>query len=99
MGQIKNRTIYDSLYSCLVWCRDHEHNISMPTTKTRFLNVIGGNYGYYKEFMDNTLLGQNLIEVNPNIEHHAPVYRITKKGREYIDTYEKLLGLMGRIAG
>lgn len=96
MGQIKNRTIYDHTYSCLVWCRDNENSISMPTTKSRFLNIIGGNYGYYKQFMHEIMIGGGLVEPNPNIEYYTPIYRITDKGREYIETYEKLIGLMGR---
>lgn len=96
MVKITNRTFYDSVYQCLVWCRDYENSSTLPTTKSRFLNIIGGNYGYYKKFMDVSLLGQKLIEVNPDIKYHTTIYRITDKGRLYIKTYEKLQELLGR---
>lgn len=94
--KISNRTIYDSIYQCMILCRDNETSSIYPTTKTRFMTVISGNYSKYKTFVDEQLIKQGLVQENSNVEYYKPVYKITNKGLEYIKTYERLLELLGR---
>lgn len=92
--KIKNRNHYDIVYECLVHCRDYEKSETFPTTKSRFVYLLGGNSKVAKNIIP-VLTENQLVEVNKEIEHYSDVYKITSKGLEYIEYYEKMRVLLG----
>lgn len=94
---MKNRTYYDTIYQCLVYCRDNTgKKLTLPTTKSMFFRILSGNYDFFNKMFDNGLVGPGLVEVDVDIEHHVDVYKITQKGNDYIHHYEKIQELLGR---
>ena len=88
--KIKNRNKYDIIYECLKYCKDNHSSLTAPNTKSRFYTIFGGNSTVGKNIFTNTLIKNNLIIVDPNIEHYADVYMITDKGLNYMKCYEGL---------
>ena len=93
MIKIKNRNQYDIIYECLIHCQKNETSETFANTRSRFNTVVGGNSRVSKSFAD-ILLNAELIEVNPEVEYYKEVYKVSKKGEEYIEHYQKLKGLL-----
>ena|SRR6187401_2921541 len=95
MIKTKNRNHYDIVYECLKHCRDYEKSVTFPTTRSRIMNIMGGNGNVFKKVFINTILEQVLIEINKDVEHYTEVYKITNYGLSYIEHYEKMRRLLG----
>jgi predicted transcriptional regulator len=95
MIKTKNRNHYDIIYECLKHCRDHEKSITFPTTRSRFMTIFAGNTKVFRQIFVDTMMKNNLIEVNKDVDHHTDVYKITHKGSEYIVYYEMMRKLLG----
>jgi len=91
----KNRNHYDIVYECLKHCRDYEKSITFPTTRSRFMTIFAGNSRVYKKIFLDTIMKNDLIEINKDVEHHTDVYKITKNGQMFIDVYEDMRKLLG----
>lgn len=96
MLKIKNRNHYDIIYQCLMHCKKYENSDNFPTTKTKFYTVLGGNSKILKDIFADILVNCKLIEVNPLVNHHKDVYRVTGRGQEYIECYQNMMELLGR---
>lgn len=92
--KIKYRTYYDLIYECLKYCVAYESSKSRPNTKSRFVDILGGNSKVFKKYFDELINKYQLMEENKDVKYHTQIYRITDKGREYITHFERLRGLL-----
>ncbi len=95
MIKTKNRNHYDIVYECLKHCRDYEKSITFPTTRSRFMTIFAGNSRVYKKIFLDTIIKNDLIEINKEVEHHTDVYKITYDGEMFIHYYEHMRMLLG----
>lgn len=93
---MKNRTYYDTIYQCLIYCRNNTGKLTLPTTKSMFFRILSGNYDFFNMMFTDGLIAPSLIEVDTSLKHHVDVYKITQKGNDYIHAYEKIQELLGR---
>ncbi len=91
----KNRNHYDIVYECLKHCRDYEKSVTFPTTRSRFMTIFAGNTVVFKKIFTETIIKNNLIEINKDVEHHTDVYKVTQEGTNFIYYYESMRRLLG----
>src|SRR6476659_7235049 len=95
MIKTKNRNHYDIVYECLKHCRDYERSITFPTTRSRFMTIFAGNAKVFRKIFTETIIKNNLIEINEDVEHHTDVYKLTDKGKGFIYCYENMRKILG----
>jgi len=95
MIKTKNRNHYDIVYECLRHCRDYEKSVTFPTTRSRFMTIFAGNSRVFKKIFVETIMKNNLIEINKDVEHHTDVYKVTDKGNDFILYYENMRKVLG----
>ncbi len=95
MIKTKNRNHYDIVYECLKHCRDYEKSVTFPTTRSRFMTIFAGNTRVFKKIFTETIIKNNLIEINKDVEHHTDVYKVTQEGTDFIYYYESMRELLG----